>query len=93
MQLMEAEASFRALKSEVSIRPLFHQKEAARQGLCHGGVSGLCAVTLKHPLQRRPALARNPAENVGNPAYGWTLAPKQLLSWLKFEQFELLSSL
>jgi len=28
MQLTEAEASFRALKSELSIRPLFHQKEA-----------------------------------------------------------------
>src|SRR2546429_4652950 len=27
MQLTEAEASFRALKSELSIRPLFHQKE------------------------------------------------------------------
>jgi len=26
-QLTEAEASFRALKSELSIRPLFHQKE------------------------------------------------------------------
>src|ERR1700688_2433305 len=28
MQLTEAEASFRALKSELSIRPLFHQKES-----------------------------------------------------------------
>jgi transposase len=28
MQLNEAEASFRALKSELSIRPLFHQKES-----------------------------------------------------------------
>jgi hypothetical protein len=27
MQLTEAEASFRALKSELSTRPLFHQKE------------------------------------------------------------------
>jgi hypothetical protein len=27
MQLTEAEASFRALKSELSIRPLFHQLE------------------------------------------------------------------
>ena len=28
MQLTEAEASFRALKSELSIRPLFHQLES-----------------------------------------------------------------
>ena len=27
-ELTEAEASFRALKSELSIRPLFHQKES-----------------------------------------------------------------
>jgi hypothetical protein len=27
MQLTEAEAAFRALKSELSIRPLFHKKE------------------------------------------------------------------
>jgi hypothetical protein len=28
MQLTEAEAAFRALKSELSIRPLFHQKRS-----------------------------------------------------------------
>jgi transposase len=43
MQLTEAEASFRELKSELSIRRLFHQKEervkahvpVAFLGLCH----------------------------------------------------------
>src|ERR1035438_1201033 len=32
MQLTEAEASFRALKSELSVRPLFHQLQPGRKG-------------------------------------------------------------
>src|SRR5260370_42138807 len=49
MQLTEAEASFRALKSELSIRPLFHQKEPRVKA--HGLVAfrGYALwVTLKH---------------------------------------------
>jgi len=54
MQLTEAEASFRALKSELSTRPLFHQKE--RRVKAHVMVAFLgyaLWVTLKHLLQRR----------------------------------------
>jgi len=68
MQLTEAEASFRALKSELSIRPLFHQKE--RRVKAHVMVAFLgyvLWVTLKHLLQRRPALLPNPlAASVSN---------------------------
>jgi transposase len=67
MQLTEAEASFRALKSELSIRPLFHQKE--RRVKAHVMVAFLgyaLWVTLKHLLQRRPALIpKPPAARVG----------------------------
>jgi len=44
MQLTEAEASFRALKSELSIRPLFHPTGTARQGPRDGGVPRLCSL-------------------------------------------------
>jgi len=54
MQLTEAEASFRALKSELSVRPLFHQEGAARESACHGGLSRLRSVG--HP--EAPAEAR-----------------------------------
>jgi transposase len=68
MQLTEAEASFRALKSELLIRPLFHQKE--RRVKAHVMIAFLgyaLWVTLKHLLQRRPALiSKPPAASVGN---------------------------
>jgi hypothetical protein len=68
MQLTEAEASFRALKSELSIRPLFHQKE--RRVKAHVMVAFLgyaLWVTLKHLLLRRPALLPSPpAASVSN---------------------------
>jgi hypothetical protein len=68
MQLTEAEASFRALKSELSIRPLFHQKE--RRVKAHVMVAFLgyaLWATLKHLLQRRPGLIpKPPAVGVGN---------------------------
>jgi hypothetical protein len=54
MQLTEAEASFRAPKSELSTWPLFHQKE--RRVKAHVMVAFLgyaLWVTLKHLLQRR----------------------------------------
>jgi transposase len=62
MQLTEAEASFRALKSELSIRPLFHQKE--RRVKAHVLVAFLgyaLWVTLKHLLKRRPAIVPQPS--------------------------------
>jgi transposase len=54
MQLTEAEAAFRVLKSELSIRPLFHQLE--RRVKAHILVAFLgyaLWVTLKHLLRRR----------------------------------------
>src|SRR5438128_479116 len=81
MQLTEAEASFRALKSELSIRPLFHQKE--RRVKAHVLVAFLgyaLWVTLKHLLQRRPALIPKPAAaDVGNTQ---PLTPMQALALL-----------
>jgi len=81
MQLTEAEASFRALKSELSIRPLFHQKE--RRVKAHVMVAFLgyaLWVTLKHLLQRRPALIPKPATaDVGNTQ---PLTPMQALALL-----------
>jgi transposase len=57
MQLTEAEASFRALKSELSIRPLFHQKESRVKAHVLVAFLGYALwVTLKHLLQRRPAV-------------------------------------
>jgi transposase len=57
MQLTEAEASFRALKSELSIRPLFHQKEARVKAHVLVAFLGYALwVTLKHLLQRRSAI-------------------------------------
>jgi transposase len=54
MQLTEVEAAFRALKSELSIRPLFHQLE--KRVKAHVLVAFLgyaLLVTLKHLLKRR----------------------------------------
>ena len=57
MQLTEAEASFRALKSELSIRPLFHQLEPRVKAHVMVVFLGYALwVTLKHLLRRRPAL-------------------------------------
>jgi transposase len=56
MQLTEAEASFRALKSELSIRPLFHQLEARVKAHVMVAFLGYALwVTLKHLLKRRLA--------------------------------------
>ena len=69
MQLTEAEASFRALKSELSIRPLFHQKE--RRVKAHVMVAFLgyaLWVTLKHVLKRRPAIVPKPSRSGVNNA-------------------------
>jgi transposase len=57
MQLTEAEASFRALKSELSIRPLFHQLEPRVKAHVMVAFLGYALwVTLKHLLKHRPAL-------------------------------------
>ena len=62
MQLTEAEAAFRALKSELSIRPLFHQKEPRVKAHVMVAFLGYALrVTLKHWLQRRPAIVPKPS--------------------------------
>jgi len=61
MQLTEAEASFRVLKSELSIRPLFHQLESRVKAHVMVAFLGYALwVTLKHLLQRRALLEPKP---------------------------------
>jgi transposase len=66
MQLTEAEASFRALKSELSIRPLFHQLESRVKAHVLVAFLGYALwVTLKHLLKRSaPAIPGNNAAGV-----------------------------
>ncbi|HEY6307754.1 MAG TPA: IS1634 family transposase [Candidatus Angelobacter sp.] len=53
MQLTEVEASFRALKSELSIRPLYHQREPRVKAHVMVAFLGYALwVTLKHLLRR-----------------------------------------
>ena len=62
MQLTEVEAAFRTLKSELAIRPLFHQLE--KRVKAHVLVAFLgyaLQETLKHPL-KRSASEYSPAE-------------------------------
>jgi transposase len=62
MQLTEAEASFRALKSELSIRPLFHQLEPRVKAHVMVAFLGYALwVTLKHLLKRRAAIMAKPS--------------------------------
>jgi transposase len=62
MQLTEAEASFRALKSELSIRPLFHQKEPRVKAHVLVAFLGYALwVTLKHVLKRRAPIEPKPS--------------------------------
>lgn len=57
MQLTEAEAAFRALKSELSVRPLFHQLEPRVKAHVLVAFLGYALwVTLKHLLKRPPAV-------------------------------------
>ncbi len=54
MQLTEVEAAFRALKSELSIRPLFHQlKRRVKAHVMVGFLGYALWVTLKHLLRRK----------------------------------------
>jgi transposase len=68
MQLTEAEASFRALKSELSIRPLFHQLEARVKAHVLVAFLGYALwVTLKHLLKRSaPAIPGNNAASASS---------------------------
>ena len=62
MQLTEAEACFRVLKSELSIRPLFHQKEPRVKAHVMVAFLGYALwVTLKHLLKQRPAIVPQPS--------------------------------
>jgi transposase len=61
MQLTEAEASFRALKSELAIRPLFHQREPRVKAHVMVAFLGYALwVTLKYLLKRRPTIVPKP---------------------------------
>jgi len=61
IQLTEAEAAFRALKSELSIRPLFHQKEPRVKAHVMVAFLGYALwVTLKHLLKRRAPVVSEP---------------------------------
>jgi transposase len=81
MQLTEAEASFRALKSELSIRPLFHQLEPRVKAHVMVAFLGYALwVTLKHLLKRRPAMVPKPtASGVDN---AQPLSPMKALALL-----------
>jgi transposase len=81
MQLTEAEASFRALKSELSIRPLFHQKESRVKAHVLVAFLGYALwITLKHLLKRRPTIVPQPTANGVDHAQ--TLSPMKALTLL-----------
>jgi transposase len=81
MQLTEAEASFRALKSELAIRPLFHQLEPRVKAHVMVAFLGYALwVTLKHLLKRRPTIVPQPsASGVDN---AQPLSPMKALALL-----------
>ncbi|MGH8647712.1 MAG: hypothetical protein ACREUP_00175, partial [Burkholderiales bacterium] len=82
MQLTEAEASFRALKSELSIRPLFHQLEPRVKAHVLVAFLGYALwVTLKHRLRARPPAP--PCEADHSPALYSPLQALSLLSTLQ----------
>lgn len=81
MQLTEAEASFRALKSELAIRPLFHQLESRVKAHVMVAFLGYALwVTLKHLLKRRlPVVPQPSASGVNN---AQPLSPMKALALL-----------
>src|SRR6516165_3120386 len=81
MQLTEAEACFRVLKSELSIRPLFHQKEPRVKAHVMVAFLGYALwVSLKHLLKQRPAIVPQPsASGVDN---AQPLSPTKALALL-----------
>lgn len=85
MQLTEAEASFRALKSELSIRPLFHQLESRVKAHVMVAFLGYALwVTLKHWLKRRPEIVPAPSASGVNNAQ--SLSPMKALALLSVLQ-------
>src|ERR1700737_1407276 len=73
MQLTEAEASFRALKSALSIRPLFHQLEPRVKAHVMVAFLGYALwVTLKHLLKRRPAIVPQPSARGVDKSQPWS---------------------
>jgi hypothetical protein len=85
MQLTEAEASFRALKSELSIRPLFHQKEPRVKAHVMVAFLGYALwVTLKHLLKRREAIMPQPSASGVNNAE--PISPRKALALLSTMQ-------
>jgi hypothetical protein len=81
MQLTEAEASFRALKSELSIRPLFHQLEPRVKAHVMVAFLGFALwVTLKHLLKRRPIMVPKPSASGVDDAQ--PLSPMRVLALL-----------
>ena len=81
MQLTEAEASFRALKSELSIRPVFHQLEARVKAHVMVAFLGYALwVTLKHLLKRREVVKPKPSASGADNAQ--PLSPMNALSLL-----------
>ncbi len=81
VQLTEAEASFRALKSELSVRPLFHQLEPRVKAHVMVAFLGYALwVTLKHLLKRRPAIIPQPSASGVNNAQ--PLSPMKALALL-----------
>ena len=81
MQLTEAEASFRALKSELSIRPLFHQLESRVKAHVMVAFLGYALwVTLKHLLKHRAAIVPKPS--VSGVDNAQPLSPMRALSML-----------
>jgi transposase len=83
MQLTEAEASFRALKSELSIRPLFHQLEPRVKAHVMVAFLGYALwVTLKHLLKRRPAVVPQASTSGVNNAQPQPLSTMKALAVL-----------
>jgi transposase len=81
MQLTEAEASFRALKSELSIRPLFHQLESRVKAHVMVAFLGYALwITLKHLLKRRLAIA--PQSSLSGVDNAQPLSPMKALALL-----------
>jgi transposase len=80
MQLTEAEASFRALKSELYIRPLFHQLESRVKAHVLVAFLGYALwVTLKHLLKRRTITPKPWVSGVHN---AQSLSPMKVLDLL-----------
>jgi len=81
MQLTEAEAAFRALKSQLSIRLLFHQLEPRVKAHVMVAFLGYALwVTLKHLLKRRPPIV--PKETSSGVDNAVPLSPMKALALL-----------